>query len=416
MNNIINSFPGYEFVKLDDNKFHNMYRGTDLGFGGYVYAEPGMYTNVALLDVSSMHPASIVAMNKLGEYTQRYADLRQARVYIKHHDYEAAGKLFEGKLAKYLTSDEEADMLANALKYPINAFFGLSFASFENPAKDSRDKNDIIACRGALFMRTLQDEITSRGFRVVHIKTDSCKVPDATPEIIEFIQEFAKKYGYEMEHEATYEKMCLVNGSTYIAKYDDKGIRNKGGKHAGEWTATAAEFQHPYVFKTLFSHETLELKDYCESKEVARGGELYLDMNENLSEDEHNYKFIGKVGEFIPVTPGKGGGILYRVKDGKYYAATGTKGYRWIESEMAKNMDWRSLIDHTYFNTLVNDAMDHIKEFGDFEWFVSDDKEFPNDIKDDDREEVPFDEDFKAMNPPDRYLDAKLQTSEEVPF
>ena len=45
------TFPGYEFV---DGK--NMYRGTDLGFGGYVYAEPGMYSDVALLDVASLHP------------------------------------------------------------------------------------------------------------------------------------------------------------------------------------------------------------------------------------------------------------------------------------------------------------------------------------------------------------------------
>ena len=401
MDKIINSFPGYEYVeKGEDNRPHNMYRGTDIGFGGYIYSEPGMYTNVALLDVASMHPTSIIVMNKLGEYTQRYADLKQARIYIKHHDYESAEKLFDGKLEKYLTSEEEADALANVLKYPLNAFYGLCSANFENPARDSRDVNNTVALRGALFMRTLQDAINEKGFRTISFRTDSVKIPDATPEIISFVQEFARSYGYEMEHECTYEKLCLVNDSAYIAKYDDKGVRNKGGKHAGEWTATAAEFQHPYIFKTLFSHEPLEFKDYCEAKEVGRGGELYLDMNESLSEDEHEYKFIGKVGEFIPVTPGKGGGILYRVKDGKYYAATGTKGYRWIESEMAKNMDWRSLIDHKYFNTLVNDAMDHIKEFGDFEWFVSDDKEFPNDIKDDDREEVPFEEDFKAMNPP----------------
>ena len=57
MNKIINSFPGYEYVeKGEDNRPHNMYRGTDIGFGGYIYSEPGMYTNVALLDVASMHP------------------------------------------------------------------------------------------------------------------------------------------------------------------------------------------------------------------------------------------------------------------------------------------------------------------------------------------------------------------------
>lgn len=68
-------------------------------------------------------------------------------------------------------------------------------------------------------MRTLQDEVQQRGFKVAHIKTDSIKIPDATPEIIAYCMDFAKKYGYTFEHEATYERMCLVNNAVYIAKY-----------------------------------------------------------------------------------------------------------------------------------------------------------------------------------------------------
>ena len=64
---VINSFPGYEFV---DGK--NMFRGIDVGKGGYVYSEPGMYGNVALLDVASMHPNSAINLNAFGEYTSRF--------------------------------------------------------------------------------------------------------------------------------------------------------------------------------------------------------------------------------------------------------------------------------------------------------------------------------------------------------
>ena len=39
---IINSFPVYEYI---DGK--NMYRGEDLGIGGYVYVESWMYGNVS---------------------------------------------------------------------------------------------------------------------------------------------------------------------------------------------------------------------------------------------------------------------------------------------------------------------------------------------------------------------------------
>lgn len=407
MEEIINSFPGYEYVKGPDNKMHNMYRGTDVGFGGYVYAEPGMYVDVALLDVGNMHGASIIALNKFGPYTKNYKEIRDARMAIKAHDFEKAKTMLDGKLAPYL-NDNDADDLQAALKLVLNTTYGIAAATFNNPLKDPRDVNNIIALRGALFMRTLQDEVIARGYRGIHYKTDSIKVPNATPEIIQFIIDFGKKYGYEFEHECTYEKLCLVNDAVYIAKYDDKGIRNKGGKHAGEWTATGAEFQIPYIFKSLFSHEPLEFKDYCVTKEVKEGA-IYIDMNESLSEDEHNYKFIGRIGEFCPIMPGKGGGVLYRIKDNKNYAVTGTKGYRWLESELVKSAAYQDYIDKSYFDEAANKAIEHINEFGDYEWFVSDDKtptlkmvveDFPKGPEGL-PEELPFEPDKSfPMNPP----------------
>lgn len=378
MNDIINCFPGYEYVvETDENgvsRAHNMYRGTDVGFGGYVYSEPGMYENVALLDIASLHPSSIVLLNKLGKYTQRYDDLRKARVYIKHRDYESASKLFDGKLAKYLTDDKEADALSKALKLPLNSFYGISSATFSNPARDSRDKNNIIALRGALFMRTLQDEIEDHGGHIVAIRTDSCKIPNATPKVIQFVQDFAKKYGYEMEHECTYEKMCLVNKSAYIAKYDEYGIRNKGGKHASEWSATATQFAVPYVFKTMFSKEPLIFDDYCETKEVKTPYAMYLDKNEFLVEDEHNYCYVGRVGQFTPVLEGNGGGLLVKTKGEKYDGVTGTVGYRWLESEEIRNMKLEhpeDIVDKSYYISQVDKAAEAISKYGDVEWFCS---------------------------------------------
>ena len=88
---MINSFPGYQYVQFgDDGQPHNMYRGEDVGFGGYVYAEPGMYGRTVCFDVSGMHPASIRAMNCFGEYTKNFGDLVDARLAIKHKDFETA--------------------------------------------------------------------------------------------------------------------------------------------------------------------------------------------------------------------------------------------------------------------------------------------------------------------------------------
>ena len=383
MNEIITAFPGYEF-----KNGKNIYRGTELGYGGYVYAEQGMYGNVALLDVASLHPNSIIAMNCFGEYTKKFKDILDARILIKHGEFDKVRKMLNGKLAPYIKDESSAKELSQALKIAINSVYGLTAANFDNPFRDNRNINNIVALRGALFMRTLQDEVQSRGFVVAHIKTDSIKIPDATPEIIQFCMDFATKYGYTFEHEATYDRMCLVNDAVYIAKYatlercyelygkdyteKTKDTLKDNKKHPGDWTATGTQFAVPYVFKKLFSKEPIEFFDMCETKSVSKG-DIYLDRNENLGDDEHNYQFVGRVGQFCPIKPGRNGGILYRKADDKYYAVTGTKGYRWLESEMVKELGKEGDIDLSYYDKLVDAAVESISKYGDFEWFVSDD-------------------------------------------
>ena len=409
--NVINSFPGYTYIPYgEDKQSHNMYMGEDVGFGGYVYVEPGCYTNVALLDIASQHPHSLIAMNCLGEYTERFKELVDLRIAIKHKDWDKARTMLDGAAAEFLEDEGKAKLLSNALKIPINSVYGLTSAKFPNAFRDPRNVNNIVALRGALFMVTLKHEIIKRGYKPFHFKTDSVKIADADEKIISFCIEFARKYGYEFEHEATYEKICIVNGSTYIAKYSQDKVN---GDHVGTWTATAAQFQQPYVFKTLFSHEEITFKDMCEVKEVK--GALYLDLNEGLpdvsefeslkdarnkqfedkkltkreelliSEYEdlsdkqvqnridkgHNYHFVGKVGEFCPMIQGSGGGELLRFDNGKYSAVTGTKGYRWMESENVRQLGLFDSIDKSYYTKLVDDAVKDISQYTDFEWFVS---------------------------------------------
>ena len=416
-------FEGYEF---ECGK--STYKGIEPGEGGEVFAVPGMYGHVALLDVASMHPHSTMAEVLFGvRYTKAYRDIVYGRVNIKHEAWDAVDQMLDGKLrpaidqvkAGIITSDD----LANALKTAINSVYGLTAAGFMNPFKDIRNIDNIVAKRGALFMIDLKYEVEAKGFTVAHIKTDSIKIPDATPEIIDFVMKFGKRYGYTFEHEATYEKMCLVNNAVYIAKYLDPvkceelyGYAPKDNKKhwakGDVWTATGKQFAVPYVYKTLFSKEPIEISDMCETFSVKSS--LYLDMNEKLPDvtmlekdlekletkykkgqlsdttfesevqrlnDEiatgHDYRFVGRVGEFCPVMPGYGGGILCREQKGKFYAATGTTGFRWLESEIMKVKGNTDFIDRDYYRKLVDDAKDAISEYGDFEWFVSDDPYIP---------------------------------------
>ena len=365
-------FPGYSFINGKST-----YRDVDgtldeigdekvVGEGGYVYAQPGFWGNIRTQDVASMHPSSIIAEELFGpKYTQIFADLKLARVLIKRKKFDEAKQLFDGKLAPFLEDPKMAKDLAAALKIVINSVYGLTSAKFMNLFRDERNVDNIVAKRGALFMIDLKNFVQSEGFQVAHIKTDSIKVPDITDEMITKIRRFGECYGYEFETEADFDKFCLVNKAVYIAHE-----RNEG------WEATGTQFAVPYVFKKLFSKEKIEFADMCESKQVQEAA-MYLDYNEGLGEDQHDYRFIGRVGSFCPIKPGHGGAKLMRSKDQiKYAAVTGTKDHRWLESEVVQKVK-EDDIDISYFEDLCEDAKETIQAYVDFDWFTSDEPYIP---------------------------------------
>lgn len=418
--NLKEKFPGYRF------EFGKSYLGDELiGEGGRVYANPGMYHNVKTFDVASMHPSSIIAENGFGPFTKRFKEIMDIRIAIKHKDFESAKKMLDGKLSPYLNDPAQAKQLSFALKIAINSVYGLTAAKFKNKFKDPRNIDNWVAKRGALFMETLRLKVQNMGATVVHIKTDSIKIADPTPEVEQFILKYGKEWGYVFEVESVYDRICLVNDAVYIAKCADIA---ENGDEAGHWTATGAQFQHPYVFKTLFSKEPIEFYDLCETKSVKT--EMYLDMNEalpNVEEQEkirdkflakakkmqaefasapsgtpwedivgypgswdklnadiekgHDYRFVGKTGSFCPIISGKGGGKLLRKgNDGKFGAVTGTKDYRWLESSWVRKHDYNRYIDMKYFNDLADVAIETISAYGNFELFVSGDA-FDNSTK-----------------------------------
>lgn len=345
-------FPGYKF----DGK-ESTYRGEVVGEGGYVYSDPGIYEDVSVLDVASMHPTSIQLLNMFGPYTQRFNELTEARLAIKRKDWDRVSKLLGGKLSKYLDENSaNTEGLSYALKIVINIVYGLTSAKFSNAFRDVKNVDNIVAKRGALFMIDLKNAVLAKGFTVAHIKTDSIKVPNATQEILDFIIDFGKEYGYVFEMENVYNKFCLVNDAVYIAREKDT------------WHAVGAQFQHPYVFKTLFSGEKYTFDDLCETKSVTQGA-MYLDYGPPLATvDISEMNHVGRTGSFVPVVTD--GATLWRIKDDKKYAVTGTKGYRWIEREVAQSRE-NLEIDMLYFEELRENALAAIDYYGSFDLFVA---------------------------------------------
>lgn len=397
-----NKFEGYTYTQGK-----NLYRGENIGFGGWVYAKPGMYSHAKTFDVASMHPSSIIAMNVFGKYTDNFKQLLDIRLAIKRKQFEKITDLFGGKLKKYLQSTDSTKALSKALKIAINSVYGLTSATFENPFRDLRNKNNIVALRGALFMKTLLDEVVALGYEVIHIKTDSIKIANPDEKVEKFILDFGTKYGYTFEVESEWDRLCLVNDAVFIGHHN-----NNDPESPNEWEAIGAQFKVPYVFKTLFSKEKIEFEDLCEVKSVTT--KIMLDLNENLPSVEleeminegrekvkrgtkitkklesllnewsnvtdeeldskiavgHNYQFIGKIGKFCPVITGTDGGLLVRQTGDKYTSVTGTKGYRWLESDTVKNLKLESNIDTNYYDELAEAAITEISKYGDYGWFI----------------------------------------------
>ena len=264
--------------------------------------------------------------------------------------------MMNGRLAPYLEDESTAKQLTQALKIVVNTVYGLTSARFDNPFRDIRNKDNIVAKRGALYMLDLKHDLQAVGKRVIHIKTDSVKLPDADAEAISFVITHGLMYKYQFVLEEVYDKFCLVNDAVFVARKD------------GVWTATGAQFAHPVVFKTLFSGEEITFEDMCEARSVNKGM-MYLDLRGSDMDqpDRTKMRHIGKTGLFVPVLAK--GGILYRYNEDRYYAVSGTKGHLWMEAAVARGLD-DVQIDMSYFDKLVDDAKAAIEQFGSFDEFV----------------------------------------------
>ena len=385
-------FPGYEFNAsgIDPSRYEegtkrvsmkSIYRGEDPGEGGHKVGYPGVYFSVDLFDVASMHPHSALKLGIFGPIiTARLYHLVEGRVCVKHikeigdenyisaiehlNELKAGAgdvliralKGLEGKALK-----KKCKALANALKTAINSVYGLTAAKFNNKLRDPRNVDNIVAKYGALFMINLKHELWDRGVQVVHVSTDSIKVAGCTPEIEQFIMDYGKMYGYTFEHEAHYERMALVDNVNYIA-YEDMA---DGQAVEPFWTATGDKFQKPYVFKHCFTHEAIDFEDMCETVKSIKDGALHLIFDEGPNEVD---RFIGRISEFCAMS--QRGANLYSVNIGKRECPAGTKGYMWLESAEVRDKHFEDLIDHSYYDKMVDDAKESIEQFYPFDKFV----------------------------------------------
>lgn len=332
-------FPGYEY-----SFGKSTYRGYETGEGGFVYAEPGVYENIALEDVESMHPNSLVNMNYFGPYTQRYADLLKVRVLLKHNKINEVKQMFDGVLAPFLDNPEYLKPLVTALKIVINSVYGMTSAKFDNKFKHPDNIDNIVAKRGALFMVDLKFAVEEQGYKVCHIKTDSVKVPNADEKIIKFIEDFGARpeYNYKFVHEHTYKRMALINNAVYIAQLEDD-----------TWSPVGAEYANTYLLKRVWTKEELVDRDFFITKQSK--GHIYLG-------DE----FVGKVGSIYASK--SGAECMWTEDDENFKSVTGTKGYLFKQTDKFDIED----VDFSYYDKVAIDGLKKIMKVGDITKIVDD--------------------------------------------
>lgn len=417
-------FPGYTFNKFA--KVKSQYKGKDPSEGGYVFSKPGVYgyktgepdivngrhQDIIYIDVESLHPHSLIAINYFGPYTPKFAALVDCRMLIKHgkleeasHAFDEVDKTLSDKLKPYLSDPELADGLGYAMKIIINTIYGMSSASYDNPFKAPENIDNIIAKRGALFMIKAQEFLEDRGVNVIHIKTDSIKMTDYTDDDLQAIFDLAHEFGYNFDIECRYDRLALVNKSTLIGHH--KGDPMTGKK---SWEAVGAQFAVPFVFKTLFSQEDVEEKDFHILKSVKssiylgdtfigknanvfasnKGRDLWASREVNISqaiqtrmmkpddkllpkrdydgldpETVYNNR-IAKISKEVEYPEND---VRRIIETGypeelvtKRSYVTGTKGHKWsLSTEYTSKDD----VDMTYYTTLVKDAVNDIYAVGD---------------------------------------------------
>ncbi len=93
---------------------------------------------------------------------------------------------------------------------------------------------------------------------------------------------------------------------------------------------------------------------------------MYLDFTGKEDANVEDMRHVGRTGSFVPVE--NGGGVLWRINEGKRYHVTGTKGYLWIEREIAANKEsvGELDVDKRYFADLQVAAVKAIEQFTSF--------------------------------------------------
>jgi hypothetical protein len=232
----------------------------EFGFGGLhgVHKSHTKVKNVKLLDVKSMYPHIILIINALGEFSEKYKEILDRRISVKHRD----------------------KVLSEALKLILNSVYGNlknQYSSLYNP------KSALSVCiYGQIALYVLCKRLAEAGHTIININTDGVGfVPNPHTDYVDIWEEWEKEFKLELE-EDSFDTFIQKDVNNYIGVKGDE-IKCKGGD--------VARYQHDAFFK----NNSARIMDIAIVDNLLYGKSVIDTLIEHLDKP-YLYQYIIKAG------------------------------------------------------------------------------------------------------------------------
>lgn len=172
------------------------------------------FKNVKLLDVTSLYPNILIKIGALGKATEKYQEIVNQRVKVKHKD----------------------PVLSNALKLVINSTYGLmknQYSKLYNPKGA-----ESVCIFGQIALYDLCTRLYEAGYKLININTDGVAFNGGDEgnfdvehgyDYEEVWHEWEEDYGLNLEL-SEFDTWIQKDVNNYVARYKNGKLKVKGGE------------------------------------------------------------------------------------------------------------------------------------------------------------------------------------------
>lgn len=217
----------------------------EFGYGGLhgVNTSRKRFENVKLLDVASMYPHIILNLQALGQATEKYREILNKRIEVKHKDKQ----------------------LSDALKLVLNSVYG----NLKNQYSMLNNPNAALSV--CIYGQIALYELCKRlapFVTLVNINTDGVAFTTTGEEYKQIWKEWEKDFNLTLE-EDNFDLWIQNNVNNYVAVQGDK-IKTKGGD------------TNRYDSDQYFKNNSIRIMDICLVEYLVNGQDVLTTIQENL--------------------------------------------------------------------------------------------------------------------------------------